>query len=71
MMNQSLNGTSLIAMGSVQTLYGVHAFDTGDFICFDAQGFTNTGYLKKFDVNGNLLNTFSVALNPNKLIYYE
>ncbi len=56
---------------STQTLYGVHALDNGDVVCFDAQGFTNSGYLKKFDANGNLLNTFSVALNPNKLIYYE
>jgi hypothetical protein len=68
---QALVNNSLIPAGSVQTLYGVHAFDNGDVVCFDAQGFTNSGYLKKFDVNGSLLNTFSVALNPNKLIYYE
>lgn len=68
---QALVNNSLIPAGSVQTLYGVHAFDNSDVVCFDAQGFTNSGYLKKFDANGNLLNTFSVALNPNKLIYYE
>ena len=68
---QTLVNNSLIPAGSIQTLYGVHALDNGDVVCFDAQGFTNSGYLKKFDANGNLLNIFSVALNPNKLIYYE
>ncbi len=69
--SQTLVNESLIAAGSVQTLYGIHAFDNGDFICFDAQGFTNSGYVKLFNSSGNILQNFSVGLNPNKLIYYE
>lgn len=69
--SQTLLANSLISSGSVQTLYGIHAFDNGDFICFDAQGFTNSGYVKRFDSNGNLIHSIPVGLNPNKLIYYE
>lgn len=69
--SQTLVNESLITAGSVQTLYGIHAFYNGDFICFDAQGFTNSGYVKLFNSSGNILQNFSVGLNPNKLIYYE
>jgi hypothetical protein len=68
---QSLINNSLITAGSVQTLYGVHAFNNGDFACFDAQGFTNSGYLKLFNESGSLLTTFPVGLNPTKLVHYE
>lgn len=68
---QTIINNSLIPAGSIQTLYGIHAFENGDFVCFDAQGFTNSGYLKKFDASGNHLTTFPVGLNPNKLIHYE
>ena len=69
--NQSVLNNSLISSGSIQSLYGIHALQSGEFICFDAQGFTNSGYLKKFAANGNEIFTYSVGLNPNKLIYYE
>ena len=69
--NQILVNNSLIAAGSIQTLYGIYAFENGDFMCFDAQGFTNSGYLKRFNSSGNILNSISVGLNPNKLIHYE
>ena len=69
--NQTLVNNSLIAAGSIQTLYGIYAFENGDFMCFDAQGFTNSGYLKRFNSSGNLLNSISAGLNPNKLIHYE
>jgi hypothetical protein len=71
LVNQTLLNNSLITAGSVQTLYGIHAFENGDFICFDAQGFTNSGYIKRFHSNGQLMFSIPVGLNPNKLIYYE
>lgn len=61
----------LIESQDIQTLYGVKYVPSLGLVCFDAMSFTNQGYLKIVDDNGNLIKTYSVGLNPNNLVNYE
>lgn len=71
MSSQSILSNSLINGDEIQTLYGIHPLDDGGLICFDAMGYTNSGYLRFFNANGILTKSISVGLNPNTIIYYE
>ena len=37
----------------------------------DAMNFTNTGYVREFDVSGTYVQSFHVGLNPNKILIYD
>jgi hypothetical protein len=34
-------------------------------------GYTNTGYIREYDVQGNYLQSYHVGLNPSKILFYE
>ncbi len=38
---------------------------------FDSKGYTNTGNILKYNVNGDFLSQFHVGLNPNSILIYE
>jgi DNA-binding beta-propeller fold protein YncE len=71
MNSETILSTELLNDGAVETLYGIQPWNEGTFFVFDAMNFTNTGYVKSFDGNGALLNTFHVGLNPTKIVIYE
>ncbi|MEX1191365.1 MAG: YncE family protein [Brumimicrobium sp.] len=68
--NQLVNSSS-IDESKVTTLYGAFPFENQKIICTDAMNFTNTGFIKIFNSNGLLENSFEVGLNPNNIIIYE
>ncbi len=38
---------------------------------FDSKGYTNTGNILKYNVNGDFLTQFHVGLNPNSILIYD
>ena len=68
--SRSMITNALIHENDVQTLYGVYPFDDQSFICYDAMGFTSSGFLRFFDANGTLTKSISVGLNPNGGVYF-
>jgi hypothetical protein len=56
----------------VQTLYGIK-YDPyrNKIYCLDAQGFTNSGYLRRYSASGVFEASFHLGLNPNNVIFYE
>lgn len=69
---ETIAGSELLNLTGVSTLYGVHyRSSTGEFYVTDAMGFTNSGYVRKFDASGQLLESFHVGLNPSKIIFYD
>lgn len=69
--SKQLISNTIIDATEIATLYGIYVDDNDNLICLDAQGFTNSGFLKIFDMNGVLKKSFEVGLNPNHLLYYE
>lgn len=61
---------NLITSADVKTLYGVFPIADDRFAVCDAQQFVNLGKLIIFDYHGQKLSTTTVALNPNKVIYF-
>jgi YVTN family beta-propeller protein len=61
---------NLITSADVKTLYGVFPIDSDRFAVCDAQQFVNLGKLLIFNYQGQKLSTTTVALNPNKVIYF-
>ena len=71
MTTKSIINSTLIDNSQIETLYGVFPFTNNSLICLDAMEYTNSGYLKFFNQNGDLTQQISVGLNPNTIIYYE
>lgn len=54
------------------TLMGIHYQpSTNKIYCFDAMGYTNTGYVRVFSSSGSYLTSYHVGLNPSKLLFYD
>jgi hypothetical protein len=68
---QSITENNIIDGSQIQTLYGIAKLPDETIVCMDAMGYTNAGYLRFFNVNGNLIKSVQVGLNPNNIIYYE
>lgn len=71
MNSESIINNSLIEGTSVETLYGITLSSTNELYAFDAMNFTNSGYIRKFNASGALIESFHVGLNPTKVIIYE
>ncbi|MDC3253110.1 hypothetical protein OAU25_02575 [Crocinitomicaceae bacterium] len=59
-------------LSNVTTLYGVsyNPFD-GFVYVSDAMNYTNTGYLRSYTMAGEYQSSFSVGLNPSKVVFYD
>jgi len=71
LLNEAIISSDHINGAQVETLYGVHPSSSEVLYIYDAMNFTNTGYIRKFNDNGNLIQSYHVGLNPTKLIHYE
>jgi DNA-binding beta-propeller fold protein YncE len=61
-----------ISLSDIQTLYKVHFEPKNNKIyLFDAKGYTNLGKLITHDINGNKVQSFTVGLNPNSMIFFD
>ncbi|HLW30075.1 MAG TPA: DUF5074 domain-containing protein [Brumimicrobium sp.] len=69
--SQAMINSSFISNQDISTLYGITPFKSDQFICFDAMNYTNSGYLRFFNLSGQLTNSINVGLNPNSIIHYE
>jgi len=55
----------------VETLNGVYPKPDGSIMVLDAMSYTNQGYVRFFDEQGNYLKSISAGLNPTKILSYE
>ena len=56
----------------VTTLYGIqYSPQSQRLYVTDAMNYTNSGYVRVFDSNGNYITSHHVGLNPSKVIVYE
>ncbi|RFC54297.1 YncE family protein [Brumimicrobium aurantiacum] len=69
--SQTIITNNFINNQDITTLYGVTPYLEDELICQDAMDFTNTGYLRFFNLTGQLTNSIKVGLNPNTTIHYE
>lgn len=69
--SNSIVENNIIDGSQIQALYGASRLSDGGIVCMDAMGYTNTGYLRFFSSNGDLIKSVNVGLNPNNIIFYE
>lgn len=71
-LTETIINPTLIPMDEITTLYGVK-YDPfrNKIYCLDAMSFTNTGYLRRFSVDGTYETSIHVGLNPNNVLFYE
>lgn len=63
---------NFINNSSITTLSNMYFSSSGQQIyLFDSKGYTNTGNILKYNVNGDYLSQFHVGLNPNSILIYE
>lgn len=59
-------------LNEIQTLYGLSYNPVNNKIYIsDAMGYTNTGYIREYDAQGNYIQSYHVGLNPSKILFYE
>lgn len=64
--------SNVLDLGSVTTMYGLKVHpSTGAFYVSDAMNYTNSGKLHQYSSNGVFTQTFSVGLNPSKIIFFD
>jgi YVTN family beta-propeller protein len=69
---ESITTTSLIDNSHFTTFYGMQYRPSNNKIyCFDAMGYSNTGYVRVFSASGVYESSYHVGLNPSKIIFYE
>lgn len=67
-----LASSDLIDLSPIQTFYGMHYIPSINQIAvFDAMSYVNSGKLRMYSASGSLLSTYSLGLNPSKLLYFE
>jgi len=70
--SETILSNSFIDLSKFTTLYGMKYRASNDKIyCFDAMGYSNTGYVRVFSSLGVYETSFHVGLNPSKIIFYE
>ena len=70
--SEQMTQANIFDLSEVTTLYGVtyNPFD-GLVYVSDAMNYTNSGYLRSFTASGMYLGSFSVGLNPSKVVFYD
>lgn len=69
---QQLKDNNFINVSGVTTFYGIqYSSAKKQFYVKDANSYTNSGTLRIYNGSGTFLTSFTVGLNPNKIIYYE
>ena len=67
-----VGSSDLIDLSAIQTFYGVQYIPSINQIAvFDAMSYVNAGKLRLYSPSGSLLSTYSLGLNPSKLLYFE
>lgn len=70
--SESMLNSDYINLSNVTTMYGVqYEVSNNTIYIMDAMSFTNTGYVRAYDENGNYQTSYHVGLNPSKILYYE
>lgn len=67
-----IENTNFISTTGFTTLYGVQ-FDPNrnQLYCFDAMGYTNSGYVRVYSSTGSFIKNIHVGLNPSKALIYD
>lgn len=70
MMTETIIDNNILSGEQPQTLYG--SIQTNDQLYVqDAMNFTNSGYIFQYSSAGNFQTSYSVGLNPTKIIHYD
>ncbi|NRA10957.1 MAG: YncE family protein [Crocinitomicaceae bacterium] len=70
--SELVQSSNFVDLSEVNTIYGVSYNSTLDKIfVLDAMGYTNTGYLRKFNSTGVYEISYHVGLNPSKVLFYD
>jgi len=69
--SQTIEIENFISNSDIETLYGVFPYKEDQLICIDAMNFTNSGYLRFFNAQGQLTKSINIGLNPNTIIHYK
>ena len=71
-LTESISNSSFIDNSHFTTFYGMHYRPSNNKIyCFDAMGYSNTGYVRVFSASGVYESSYHVGLNPSKIIFYD
>ncbi len=69
--NATIN-SDFISLNGIKTLYRIQYVEVlKQLFVFDANAYTNSGYVHRFSNSGEFIQKIHVGLNPNSLIYYE
>ena len=72
MQSNSILNASFISLTNINTVYRMqYIASLKQIFVFDANYYTNTGFIHRFSTTGEFIQKFPVGLNPNSLIYYE
>lgn len=72
MQSNSILNASFISLTNIKTVYRIQYVPSlKQIFVFDANYYTNTGFIYRFSNTGEFIQKFHVGLNPNSLIYYE
>ena len=72
MQKNVVTNVSFISLKDIITLYRIQYVESiKQLFVFDANTYTNSGYIHRFSNSGTFLQKIHVGLNPNSLIYYE
>lgn len=70
--SETISNPSFIDNSYFTTLYGVQYRSSNNKIyCFDAMGYSATGYVRVFSGSGVYETSYHVGLNPNNIVFYE
>lgn len=70
--SESMTIDEFMSLEEVTTLYTLtYNPGTQKIYVSDAMGYTNTGYIREYDNQGNYTQSFHVGLNPSKILFYE
>ncbi len=72
MQTNAIVNASFISLTNIKTVYRIQYIETlKQIFVFDANYYTNSGFIHCFSNTGEFIQKFHVGLNPNSLIYYE
>jgi hypothetical protein len=71
-LTEKVESQYFLMSNSIKTLYRLQYIEKlNQLLVFDANSYTNTGYIHFFDKTGKFIQKIHVGLNPNSVIYYE
>lgn len=72
MYSNTILNTSFMPLTNITTLYRIQYIKAlKQLFLFDANTYTNSGYIHRYTNSGQFIQKYHVGLNPNSLIYYE